>query len=158
MVAEGDTAIHVLWQLNESGADIWLDGTMHPVAPGDTVMVPGGDRWYLSPDTLAVVFAVRKHTLALPIPPTHGSEQFHGYNRETRYPGDESIRMARWKITQPVTIDATEADRILVSIYGDIALQYDSGVGMLPVGTASVIRDGQITLVPNGLSYVLLID
>ena len=158
VVAEGDTAIHILWQLSESGANIAVEGAEYPVAPGDTVMVPGGDSWRLSANTLAVVISVRSHRLAEPILPTHGTECFHGYNRETRYPGTETIPLTRWKITQPLTLEAGESERILVSLYSDIAMQHANGVGMLPVGTASVTRGGQITLVPNGLSYVLVID
>ena len=158
LLAEGDTAIHVLWQMDETGAVVRLDGIEYPIAPGDTVMVPGGDTWCLSSNTLAIVIAVRVHALTLPIPPTHGTEQFHGFNRETRYPGSGAIAFTRWKITQPLSIDAGEPERIIIGLYRDIALQYAAGVGMLPVGTASVIRGGQITLVPNGLSYVLVID
>ena len=125
---------------------------------GDTVMVPAEDSWCLTANTLAILIAVRRHTLALPVMPTHGSEHFHGYNRETRYPGREAISFTRWKLTQTLTLEHSDGDRILVSLYGDIALQHAEGVTMLPVGTASVIRAGQITLVPNGLSYVLVIN
>ena len=157
-VAEGDTAIHVLWQLDEAGATIWLNERETAIAPGDTVMVPGGDSWCLAANTLAILIAVRHRTLALPVMPTHGCEHFHGYSRETRYPASEAISFTRWKLTQTLTLEHTAQDRILISLYGDIALQHADGVTMLPVATASVIREGQITLVPNGLAYVLVIN
>lgn len=159
-VAEGDTAVHVLWQKDESEAAIWIDEDRYPIAPGDTVMIPGGDVFRLSPNTLAILIAVRKHSLALPIPPTHGDYHFDGYNRESRYPNDAGFALSRWKVTQELIFSAPESERVMVSMLGNFAVQSRGGVTMLNQGEASVIRPdvGQVTLVPNGLSYVLVID
>lgn len=159
-IAEGDTAIHVLWQQDEDEAAIWIDEDRHAIAPGDTVMIPGGDRFRLSPNTLIVLVSMRKHSLSLPIPPTHGDYHFNGYNRESRYPADAGFALSRWKITDTLTFGQPESERVLISLYADFAIQHSGGVTMLRQGEASVIRPqvGRITLVPNGLSYVLVID
>lgn len=159
-VAEGDTAIHVLWQSDESDAAIWIDEDRYPIAPGDTVMIPGGDRWHLSANMLVVLVAVRKRTLSLPVLPTHGDYHFTGFNRESRYPANAGFTLSRWKVTQELTFAAPESERVVVSMLGNFAVQTRSGVTMLNQGEASVIRPdvGQTTLVPNGLSYVLVID
>lgn len=157
-IAAGDTAVHVLWQQDEDDAAIWLDSDRLAIAPGDTVMIPGGDPWRFSPHTLAIVIAVRRRSLALPVPPTHGTYHFDGYNRQSRYPGDGPFTLSRWKITQELAFPAIESERVLVGLYADVALQSRGGVTMLRQGGASVIRREQITLVPNGLAYVLVID
>lgn len=155
--AEGDTTIHVLWQAHEPEAWIRISGEEHLIAPGDSVGVPAGDSWLLSPDQLVVSIVRRSSAMVIPLNPTHGDDLFAGHNRETRPAG---MGLARWKLTEPLTLDESEIDRVLVSLYADMALQYDSGVTMLRQGEASVIRPGtgRITLVPNGLSYVLVID
>ena len=157
--AEGDTALHILWQNDETDAAIWIDGDRHSIAPGDTVLIPGGDTWKLSANTLAVLIAVRNRNLTLPVLPTHGDYHFAGYNRESRYPAGAGFALSRWKVTQPLTFAAPEAERVLISLHGDFGLQYPGGVTMLRRGETSVIRPevGQITLVPNGLAYVLVI-
>lgn len=159
VTAEGDTALHILWQQDESHAAVWIGGERVRVAPGDTMMIPGGDRWQLSPNILAVLVAVRQRALVLPVLPTHGEYHFAGYNRESRYPVD-GFALSRWKVTQPLTFAAPESERVLVSLHGDFGLQYPGGVTMLRRGEASVIRPdvGQITLVPNGLSFLLAIN
>lgn len=158
--AEGDTAVHVLWQLNERDAEIKIGTDPYPVAPGDTAMIPTGDSWQMSPDTLSIEVAVRGTSLALPVAPTHGEYHFSGHNRESRYPSLGATRISRWKLSQNLALPAPDAERILIGLYNDIALQYPGGVSMLRKGETSVIRPatGGITLVPNGLSYVLVID
>lgn len=155
--AEGDTIIHVLWQMHEPDAWISISGETFPIAPGDSVGIPAGDSWTLSPDQLVVSISRRAHAMVIPLPPTHGTDRFVGHNRETSPAG---MSLSRWKLTEPLTLEATSSDRILVSLYADIAVQYPGGVTMLRQGQASVIRPGteRITLVPNGLSYVLVID
>ncbi|MCO5218599.1 MAG: hypothetical protein M9953_09940 [Thermomicrobiales bacterium] len=49
-------------------------------------------------------------------------------------------------------------DVVLVGLYNDLALQHHSEVELMPQGEVRVVRgDGPITLVPNGLSYALII-
>lgn len=159
-VAEGDTAVQVLWQQDEHDTAIVIGTDRYPIAPGDTAMIPAGDRWRLPPDTLVIVVAVRNHSLALPIPPTHGDYHFDGHNRESRYPGSPALHLSRWKITERLTVSAPQSERVLIGLYNDVAIQHAGGISMLRKGEASVIRPGSggITLVPNGLSYVLVID
>lgn len=155
--AEGDTTLHVLWQAHEPDAWISISGEKLPIAPGDSVGVPAGDSWLLSPDQLVVSIARRSSAMVMPVGPTHGDDRFDGHNRETT---PARMGLARWKLTEPLTLEDSSADRILVSLFADIAVQHDGSVTMLRQGEASVIRPGtgRITLVPNGLSYVLVID
>lgn len=163
-IAEGDTCVHVLWQAHEVGAEIDIEGERHPIAPGDTAWVPAGDAWWLSPNQVAIQISMRSHALALPIAPTHGEDRFVGHNRESQYPSP-GLSVCRWKLTEPLTISEPDRDVILIGLYNDIALQWEGGVSMLPQGEAVALRPapnirpgtGQITLVPNGLSYVLVI-
>ena len=92
----------------------------------------------------------------MPLGPEHGEDHFVGHNRETRPAG---MGLSRWKLTGPLTLPATSDDVVWVSLYGDIAVHHDIGIGMVFQGEASVIRPGtgQTTLVPNGLSYVLVL-
>lgn len=158
--AEGDTCIHVLWQANESEASIRIGEEQLAISPGDTTWIPAGDTWQLSADQLAICIVVRSNTLAMPIKPSHGEERFVGHNRETHVPKTSGISLRRWKLTEPLTIEASDEEIILVGLYADIAIQFAGGVTMLTQGEASVIRPGtgQITLIPNGLSYILILD
>lgn len=155
--AEGDTTLHVLWQSHEPDAWITISGERFPILPGDSVGIPAGDSWRLSPDQLVISITRRSSSMVMPIEPLHGADRFDGHNRETTPAG---MGLARWKLTEPLSLANTAADQILVSLYADLAIQYDGGVVMLRQGEASVIRPGtgHITLVPNGLTYVLVID
>jgi hypothetical protein len=159
-VAEGDTAVHVLWQLDERDAMIEIGTDHYPIAPGDTAMIPVGDSWQMPPHILMIEVSVRSALLALPIPPTHGDYHFTGYNRESRYPAMGNVQLSRWKLSEYLTLTAPDRERVLIGLFNDIALQHPGGVSLLRKGGTSVIRPetGEITLVPNGLSYVLVID
>ncbi len=155
--SEADTIIHVLWQLDESAATITIGGDTWPIAPGDTAAIPTGDEWYLSPNQLLIQIVRRSHELALPVAPNHGTESFTGHNRGTTYDLPASLALQRWKLTEPYTI-STEDDLVLVGLYNDLALQHHSEVELMPQGEVRVVRgDGPIMLVPNGLSYALII-
>lgn len=156
-IAEGDTCIHILWQANESGASIDIGGERFAIAPGDFTWIPAGDSWQLSPDQLVLSIVESRGHLALPIEPTHGEDRFIGHNRESRVPGRQ---VSRWKLTESLTLPESDSELIFVSLYGDIAIQVDGSVTMLRQGETSVIRPGtgRTTLVPNGLSYVLVLN
>lgn len=152
--SEADTIIHLLWQLDESVANITIGGDTWPIAPGDTAAIPGGDEWCLSPNQLTIQIVRRSHELALPIAPHHGTESFIGHNRRTSY---DPLALQRWKLTEPCTIP-TEDDLVLVGLHNDLALQHHSEIGLMPQGEVRVARgEGPITMVPNGLSYALTI-
>lgn len=159
-VAERDTAVHVLWQLDEGASVVEIGTDRYPVAPGDATMIPSGDTWLMPPNTLAIEVAVRGQSLALPVPPTHGDYHFTGHNRESRYPSMGATRISRWKLSENLEMPVPGTERILIGLYNDVAIQYPGGISMLRKGETSVIRPatGEITLVPNGLSYVLIID
>ena len=158
-IAEGDTCIHMLWQADEQNAEIDIGGDRLTISPGDSTWIPAGDSWHLSPNQLAILIAIRSHSLAVPIEPAHGEDRFTGHNRETVAPSPSGMQFSRWKLTEPLHLSAVDRDLILVSLFADVAIRFDGGVSMLKQGEASVIRPGtgQITLVPNGLSYVLAI-
>lgn len=156
-IAEGDTTVHILWQMHESTASITVGGETSSIAPGDTATVPSGDEWRLSSHQLAVLIVRRIRSVALPYPPHHGSETFAGHNRRTTYdvPG-----LVRWKLTEPLTLPARKQDSVIISLYNDIALQHRSEVELMRQGNLRVIRagEGEITIVPNGLTYILVIS
>lgn len=156
-IAEGDTAIHVLWQQDEASASISVAGATAALAPGDTTWIPAGDPWQLSPHQLVILIAIRSQRLAVPIDPAHGEDRFSGHNRETIAPTPSGVQLSRWKLTEPLNIAPSDRDVILISLYADLAVRYQGGISMLRQGEASVIRPGlgEITLVPNGLTYVL---
>lgn len=156
VTAEGDTTLHILWQADESAARLEIEGESFPIAPGDTACVPHGDRWQISPHQLAVLVARRAANLALPVSPHHGEESFSSHNRCTSY---TQTSMQRWKLTEPLTLPTADKDVVIIGIYADIALQWSAGVDMLTQGSTRVIRPGtgEVILVPNGLSYVLVL-
>ncbi|MCO5216824.1 MAG: hypothetical protein M9950_11820 [Thermomicrobiales bacterium] len=155
--SEADTIIHVLWQLDESAATITIGGDTWPIAPGDTAAIPTGDEWYLSPNQLMIQIVRRSHELALPVAPHHGMESFTGHNRGTTYDLPTQLSIQRWKLTEPLTVESAQ-DQILIGLFNDLALQHHSEVELMPQGEVRVVRgDGPITLVPNGLSYALII-
>jgi hypothetical protein len=123
-------------------------------------MIPAGDTWQVSRHTLMIEVAVRGTSLVLPVPPTHGDYHFTGNNRESRYPAMGATQLSRWKLSQNLALPAPERERVLIGLYNDVAFTCSGGVSMLRKGETSVIRPetGGITLVPNGLSYVLVID
>lgn len=159
-MAEGDTCIHVLWQAQENHAYIEIGGETFAIAPGDFAWIPMGDSWRLSPNQLAILIARRANSLAVPIEPIHGDDRFDGHNRETIARAPSGFRISRWKLTEPLALASSTHDVILVSLYADLAIRFDGGISMLNQGEASVIRPGtgQFTLVPNGLSYALVIQ
>lgn len=158
-IAEGDTAIHVLWQQHEANAQITVADLRNPIAPGDTTWIPAGDPWQLSPDQLVILLSFRSQRLAVPIDPEHGEDQYSGFNRETIAPAPAGVTLSRWKLTGTLTLPPSDRDLILISLYADLAIRFDSGISMVGQGRASVIRpeSGEITLVPNGLTYVLVV-
>ncbi|MCA9832916.1 MAG: hypothetical protein KC435_03165 [Thermomicrobiales bacterium] len=158
-IAEGDTVVHVLWQADESHASITIGGESFSIAPGDTAAIPAGDEWLLSPEQLAIVVVRRTQELILPTPPHHGIESFVSYNRATAYNLPENQTITRWKLTEPLTLPASDQDVIAISLYNTIALQHRSEVNLMHQGDVRVIRagEGAVTLVPNGLTYVLLV-
>ena len=158
--AEGDSLVHVLWQADEARASIAIAGESLAIAPGDTAAIPAGDAWQLSPGQLAIVVAQRARSLALPAPPHHGRERYEGFNRITSYDLPPSWGFRRWKLSTPATLSAREGDVAIIGLYNTIALQHQSGVDLVPQGEVRVIRqhDAHVTIVPNGLSYVLTIN
>lgn len=158
--AKGDTAVHVLWQRDERGAFVEIEGERLRIAPGDTISIPAADRWSLSPRQIAVVTSTHARRLATVVGPTHGEESFDGYNRRTRCATVGGYLVDRWKITGPQTFDQDMGERILVGLTGDVALTWSGGTELLTNGTCRVIPAGAppITVVPNGLGYVVALS
>lgn len=156
---EGDTIIHILAQAIEHDATITVDAESFPIAPGDTMTMPEGESWQLSPHQLAIVVVRRTRSLGVPIGPTHGQESYAGYNRRTAYPTGRGVNMVRWKLTQPWAL-TPEAETILVGLANPIALQWRNGVDLIRPGECRVIDQslGELTIHPDGLGYVLVIE
>lgn len=156
--SEGDSVVHVLWQMDEANATITIAGESWSIAPGDTAAIPTGDEWLLSPNQLAILVVRRSHKLTLPIAPHHGNEQFTGYNRVTTYGLPIPLAIQRRKVTVPHTMNSG-GDLILIGLYNNLALQHRSEIELMPQGEVRVIRAGHdaVTIVPNGLTYILAV-
>jgi hypothetical protein len=161
--SDRDTALHVIWARDETDADIEADGHRRaPVAPGDTVTVAAGTSWAYAPGLIVCEIAGKAthggHPGAM-IGPTHGLESFFGYNRQTLCAITPGFSLERWKITQPLRLERLAEDIALVNLVEPTALLWPGGTDLLGRGEIRIIPPGteRVTLLPDGLGYVLII-
>ncbi len=155
----GDTTFHILWQVNEDDAWIEADGERCPIAPGDTISVPAGTAIRQAAGMLLVTIETRTATLNGVLAPNHGIETFEGYNRRTDYQTPSTLALQRWKITQPLTLPASESAYVIVDLATPLALTWPGGTDLIGRGECRVIEaeTGPISLLPDGLGYALVI-
>lgn len=155
----GDTTFHILWQMDENDAWIEVDGQRYPIAPGDTLSVPAKTAIRQAAGMLLVRIAANSVTLDGVLPPSHGTETFEGFSRRTDYETPAAFTLQRWKITQPLTLSASESTYAIVDLATPLALTWPGGTDLFGRGECRVIPSGTgpVTLLPDGLGYVLVI-
>lgn len=155
----GDTTVHMLWQMDEANAAVTVDGEHFPIAPGDTMSVPGGSPLHLSAGMLLVRVEASSRTLDGVLPPSHGVESYEGYNRRTDYDTPDAFSVQRWKITQPLTVQATGTPYAIIDLASPLALVWPGGTDLIGRGECRVVEPetGAVTLLPDGLGYALVV-
>lgn len=156
---------HVLWVRDEPSGSVTLSSasTEHtwPIAPGDTVSIPPGYRLGATGGQLAVAITeARSATIERPPePPSHGHDQFAGYNRHTTLTRSGSLALVRWKLTEPLDIRQHHAgDLLLVILAGKPAILTGSTVIAPRRGRAVIAPErSEPRVLPNGLSYLLAV-
>lgn len=156
----GDTAIHLLWALGDDTAHLTIGDRETPFAPGDLVLLPAGTTWHASSSLILCEIAGMATGQYRIEGPTHGTDTFHGYNRETTFPAPPGLAIARWKLTQPLALPAADHNRYVVNLTTPIALAWPAGTDLLGPGECRHLppSTGPVTLIPDGLGYALIVD
>lgn len=154
-----DTALHVLWARDDDEAHLVVDGSRTPIAPGDTVVLPAGAAWQASGGLIACEITGPSSGVTDVMGPTHGEETFHGHNRQTTYPSPAGIAIERWKLTQALSIPVKDAPYALVDLARPMAMVWGGGTDLIGHGECRYAPEGcgPVTLIPNGLGYVLVV-
>jgi hypothetical protein len=160
-----DTALHILWALDDESALVHIAEREIRIAPGDTMLLPAGTPWRASPRMILCEIAGSRfdgpsepdHSSI--IGSTHGEETFHGYNRRTTYPSPYGLEIERWKITQPLSLAIFPSPYVIVDLVDPLALMWLGGTDLVGRGECRVIppRTGEVTLIPDGLGYALIV-
>lgn len=91
--------------------------------------------------------------------PTHGLNIMSGNNRCTVCAAGPYFMMQRWKLTAPLTL-AVQPDQCLAvtNLVEPVSVIWPGGTDLLDRAESCVIPAaiGQLTIVPNGLAYVLI--
>jgi hypothetical protein len=152
----GDDVIHILHAMDEPACRIEIDDIKMAIAPGDTIRVGSNSRAQLSDGVLALhVQSVngspfrREH-------PSHGSESFDEFNRQTIYATGSEIALERWKLTAPLNL---ELDRnvAFVVLFGHISVVQSGSVDTVGPGDSIVYGAGHLRVYPDGLAYIAII-
>jgi hypothetical protein len=160
VVLARDTTFHILWAQDEDESWIEVTGERFAVAPGDTMSVPADAGIRRAGRMLIVEIDGAGGNLGRVIAPSHGLEEFVGYNRRTDYDTPGSFSLARWKITQPLSLPASDDPFLIVGLATPLALIWNGGVDRIGRGECRVIlpETGAVTLVPDGLGYALVVQ
>lgn len=176
-VSEATTAIHVLWTEPWAPAKLYagLDLQEAPelvgfdVQPGDTMSIPPSVPYALGAGIIAFVFASGPARIAtdpsawstaqVTQPPHHGLNLFQRFNRRTICAAHGDLLLERWKISHPLGLALNpQRWRYVTNLVDPVALNWPGGSTFLgrmesrflPAGV------GHITVVPDGLGYVLV--
>jgi mannose-6-phosphate isomerase len=148
-------------------------GTLHTVGPdtlvfeiqqtsdlAESLMPTDNDDRVLPPEEWRENIEATLRCLRLaPQPnPTHGLNVMSGNNRCTYCAAGPYFMMQRWKLTGPLTL-AVHPDQCLAlsNLVEPVSLVWPGGTDLLGRAESCIIpaATGQITIVPNGLAYVL---
>ncbi len=157
------TLWHVLWagRENTASVEIRTDIERHewPIAPGDTVPVPAGGGLVATGDQLAIAISTPGLDPEL-APPAHGTDRFHGHNRETVAFAQGGLRVARWKLTQPLPLaDHVASPIVVVALARSVVVQSGSEIEMLTQGEAAMVDPAARPIIaPDGLGYLLMVE
>lgn len=152
---------HVLWVRDEANATV-IVGTGQrrwSIAPGDTIGVPRGATLTATGGQLAVAVAVAGQNIEI-APPTHGTERYVGYNRLTEAFRIGTIRLRRWKLTEPLALaDHYAAPATVLALARPMVIRAAGVVDRLTQGEAALIDPVTAPIaMPDGLGYLLTID
>jgi hypothetical protein len=152
----GEEVIHVMYARNEERCQIEVDGNSMPILPGDTIAIGAESSVGLSPDMLVLQIRLDRGDRIDVSTPTHGIEQFDGYNRRTIYATGPQIALERWKLTGPQVIPV-DRELAIVVLYGKVSCVQAGAIETLDVGESLVaIGPGDVRIVPDGLGYVAI--
>lgn len=176
-ISEDTTAIHILWTTPGARAEVRAgrdpqgeaDLLGYEVHPGDTFSVPAGIPYAIGAGIIAFVFSGASPRAGadptawprsiLPHPPTHGLNLFDRFNRRTICAAHEDLLLERWKVTQPLELPlGRDRWHYLTNLVEPVALNWPGGSTILQRTKSRLLPPGlgRITVVPNGLGYVLM--
>jgi len=157
--------VHVLWTAQRGGVVVRTGNapdegappevTMHP---GDSLVVPASRNTTIGPGAIALVAHGTSKVAIELAGPSHGLSLFHRYNRRTVCAVVPGLVLERWKLTAPQTL-ALENDRwhYFGNLVKPVSLVWGNGMLRLGPVQACLVPPGvgNLTLVPDGLAYVL---
>jgi mannose-6-phosphate isomerase len=91
--------------------------------------------------------------------PTHGLARFDGHNRRTVCAAGPYFAMERWKITTPLTLPLPAGRGVAITnLVNPVGVSWEGGTDVIRRAESRVIPAAmrQVTLVPDGIAYVLV--
>ena len=152
---QGETAIQNIFAIDDARATITLNDNAHPFLPGDNVLVNDDVTVSLVPRMIVLAITTGQASNSM-IPPTHGTDEFDGFNRRTRCLTGEHLALERWKLTGPQKLVVPAEPVIVCGLFGRMSLISDGIVHPLP-SFSTVVADSGFTIVPDGLGYVAIV-
>jgi hypothetical protein len=155
----GENVIHILHAQDEVTCRVTVDGESMPILPGDSIAIGAKASVRLSPAILAFHISASRGRQLDPRSPSHGTEHFSGFNRQTAYPTDREIALERWKLTGPqrISTDNRKALAIMV-LYGNVSFIQCGSIETLDAGESIVAhgKGNDFEVVPDGLAYIAI--
>lgn len=151
---QGETALQVLFAEDDALAKITMDGETLPFLPGDNVLVNQGTLVSLGPHLIVLAFMTGEDSDRVG-GPTHGLDEFDGFNRRTRCIGSDHIRLDRWKLTGPQAFVIGERPIVVAGLFGSMSLIGKNEIFNLKSFETIVAMSG-FTIVPDGLGYLAI--
>lgn len=160
------TIWHVLWVRDENSATVSISSPHQEetwrIAPGDSILVPAAASFATDGGQLALAITIPEGN---PLesradPPTHGTDQFFGYNRHTAALMAGGLKVSRWKLTQPLAFaDHYRSRCIVVALARNVTVRTTSTIDLLNQGQAALIDPMADPIIsPDGLAYLLTIE
>jgi hypothetical protein len=150
--ADGETAIQNIFAEDDTRATMTMNDETFPFLPGDNVLFDEEVPVSLSPGMIVLAITTGQPSGRI-ITPTHGVDDFDGFNRRTRCLSGNHLRLERWKLTGPQRIAVTDSPVIVCGLFGRMSLIGESEIHPLP-SFSTVVSDAGVTVVPDGLGYI----
>jgi hypothetical protein len=151
---QGETALQVLFAEDDDHATISMDGDTLPFLPGDNVLVNQGTMVSLGPQLIVLAFMTGEDSDRVG-GPTHGLDEFDGFNRRTRCIGSEPIRLDRWKLTGPQEFVIGDRPIVVAGLFGSMSLIGENEIFNLK-SFETIVATSDFTVVPDGLGYLAI--
>ena len=156
---------HVLWVRDEDSATVSISSSQQErawrIAPGDSIFVPADASFATDGGQLALAITIPEgNPLESRVdPPTHGTDQFFGYNRQTTALMAGGLKVSRWKLTQPLAFaDHYRSRCIVVALARNVTVRTTSTIDLLNQGQAALVDPMTDPIIsPDGLAYLLTI-